>query len=95
MYKIKNGLAPDHITELFDTSNKGCNLRNGDFVILRFDTIRYGKHSLRYTGPHIRSKLNNKEKDIPSLGLSKHYIKNKDTASLIEHGCQSCRLCSM
>ena len=37
-------------------------LRNSDFDIPTFNTINYGKHSIRYKGPHIWSKLDNKLK---------------------------------
>ena len=40
MYQIKNGLAPDNITEIFDTRNKKYNLRNSNFVIPRFESIK-------------------------------------------------------
>ena len=38
-------------------SLKSYSLRNSDFDIPTFNTINYGKHSLRYQGPHIWSKL--------------------------------------
>ena len=94
MYKIKNGLVPDNITEILDTRNKKYNLTNSDFVIPQFETIRHGKHSLRYIGPYLWSKLNNKEKDKPTLSSFKNCIRNKDIASQLEDGCQNCGLCS-
>ena len=42
-------------------------LRNSDFDIPTFNTINYGKHSLRYQEPHIWSKLHDKLKDILNL----------------------------
>ena len=32
-------------------------LRNADFVLPRFKTVTYGKHSLRFLGPQLWSKL--------------------------------------
>lgn len=95
MYKVKNGMTSTGITELFDLKGKKYNLRNGDFNMPRFDTIRYGKHSLRYTGPYIWSKLCSKDKNKPSLSSFKHNIRNIDIASLVEDGCNSCELCAM
>ena len=45
MYKVKNGMAPVNITYLIAVKDEKYNLRNGDFVIPRFDTIKYVKHS--------------------------------------------------
>ena len=46
MYKEKYGLAPSIVNELF--KRKSTSLRNSDFDIPTFNTINYGKHSLRY-----------------------------------------------
>lgn len=40
--KVKHGVPPDCSTQ---------SLRNNAFVLPRFKTIRYGKHSVRYFGP--------------------------------------------
>ena len=45
MYKVKNRLVPTYITEIFNTKLIQYNLRNADFNIPRFRTVRYGKHS--------------------------------------------------
>ena len=44
---------PTYKTEIFHTAPKRNNLRNADFSIPRFRTVHYGKHSLRYFGPHL------------------------------------------
>ena len=74
MYKVKYGLAPSIVNELFKRKSTSYSLRNSDFDIPTFNTINYGKHSLRYQGPHIRSKL-----DIKSriLNLSKRTLGKK------------------
>ena len=48
MYKVKNSLAPEHISETFYKQFKSCNLRGSDFSIPKFNTVNYGKHSIRY-----------------------------------------------
>ena len=58
MYKVKNGLPPPYIADLFVVTSSQYHLRNYDFVILRFRTVAFGKHSLTYLGPVIWSKLN-------------------------------------
>ena len=50
MCKARNGLVPDYIGELFNFKNKVYSLRNADFDIPRYSTVRYGKHSITYLG---------------------------------------------
>ena len=46
---------------------KRYNLRKSDFIIPRFNTIKYGKHFLLYLGPFLWSKLTKKERDMNCL----------------------------
>ena len=75
MYKVKYGLAPSIVNELFKQKSTSHSLRNSDFDIPTFNTINYGKHSLRYQGPHIWSKLDWKAPRI--LNLSKRTLGKK------------------
>lgn len=45
MYKVKNDMVPNYISEFFDTQKKGYNLRGNDFNVERYNTTRFGKHS--------------------------------------------------
>ena len=47
MYKAKYGMAPRCVSELFTIKSTHQRLRNRDFEIPRFDTVAYGRHSLR------------------------------------------------
>ena len=67
MYKVKDNLSPEYISELFSKSNNRYDLRNADSNIPRYNTVKYGKHSLRYYGPYIWSKLNKQDREKPSL----------------------------
>ena len=62
MYEEKFGLAPSIVDEVFKQKSTSYSLRNTDFDIPIFNSINYGKHSLRYQGPHIWSQLDNKLK---------------------------------
>ena len=42
-------------------------ITNKDSHIPRFNTVHYGKHSLRYFGPYIWSRLVSKVKDKPTI----------------------------
>ena len=58
MYKVKNRLAaPKSLMDIFNLKQSTYALRNSDFNLPRFNTIRYGKHSLRYFGPMLWTKL--------------------------------------
>ena len=56
MYKVKNSLAPEHVCNMFFQQDKHYNLRS-DFPVPRYNTVKYGKHSIRYLGPHIWGKI--------------------------------------
>ena len=55
MYKVKNSLTPEHVCNMFFQQDKHYNLRS-DFPVPRYNTVKYGKHSIRYLGPHIWGK---------------------------------------
>ena len=68
MSKVKNGLRPDYIFRLFIISNNQYNLRNYDFLIPRVNTTGYGKHSVRYLGPVLWSKIDRKFRESKMVG---------------------------
>ena len=41
MFKVKNGLVPSYTKEILDSAPNSLNLRNKDFHIPRFNTVRY------------------------------------------------------
>ena len=44
---------------LFQKNNISYNLRKSDFIMPRYNTVKYGRNSLRYAGPFLWSKLTN------------------------------------
>ena len=94
MYKVRNGLAPDYIGELFNFKNKVYSLRNADFDVPRYSTVRYGKHSIRYLGPYLWSRLSPSDRQQPSLDNFRRNIRKKDLASPFEGTCSNCALCT-
>ncbi|KAL9986094.1 hypothetical protein ACROYT_G000171, partial [Oculina patagonica] len=93
MYKVKHGLVPTYITEIFNTAPKRYNLRNADFNIPRFRTVHYGKHSLRYFGPYLWSKLDHSDREKHNVTSFKNSIGRKDLTRLIQTECK-CDICS-
>ena len=77
MFKVKYGLPPRIVNELFNQKNTSYSLRNSDFDIPTFNTINYEKHSLRYQGPRMWSKLDNKLKGSSNIESFKKNIRKK------------------
>ena len=94
MYKVKYGLVPSIVDELFKQKSTSHSPRNSDFYILTFNTINYGKHSLRYQGSHLWSKLDNKLKDSSNVKFFKQNIRKEDVTSLLNNNNSCCNLCN-
>ena len=93
MYKVKNGLVPPYIADLFIVTNSQYHLRNHDYVIPRFRTVAYGKHSLTYLGPVIRSKLDICIRSSESIDIFKKRIKLVNFTSLLDSIRKDCFFC--
>ena len=48
MFKVKYGLPPSIVNELFNQNNTSYSLRNSDFDLPTFNTINFEKHFVRY-----------------------------------------------
>ena len=97
MYKVKNGLTVKYIMDLFYVNcdrDWRYNLRNSDFWLPRYNTIKNGKHSIRYLGPSLWSKLTKEERTIESLSNFKNMIRKKNISAVIEGCGRDCNLCS-
>ena len=92
MYKVKNDLAPPYIMDLFVVTSSQYHLRSHDFVIPRFRSVAYGKHSLTYLGPVIWSILDISIRSSESLDTFKKRIKLVNILKLAGHShVQYCR----
>ena len=67
MYKVKYRLVPDFIYGIFSTKSCKYSFRNQNFDIPRFNSVLYGKHSLRYLGPFLWNKLDKNITETSSL----------------------------
>ena len=96
MYKVKNNLLPINVINLFQegTAKSSYNLRNADFLIPRFLTTTYGKHSLRYFGPYLWSKLPSNVRKKPSLESFKISVRKMNVENLVDNNCEGCILCN-
>ena len=83
MYKVKHTkMCSETITKIVKPRDSCYSLRNS-----------VGKHSLRYLGPILWSKLDKNDKTCKSLSEFRNRMRNKDLTSLIDDGCKGCLLC--
>ena len=89
MFKVKNGLSPMPIQELFPTQPNTYNLRNNRISeVPNVRTVSYGIETMRYRGPKTWDLLPEDIKESNTLAEFKAKIKNWKST-----GC-TCRLCS-
>ena len=94
MYKVKNNLSPSYICSLFKIPQSKYTLRNNDYVIPRFNTVTFGKHSLRYMGPKIWTTVPRNIRESTTISSFKCNIRRIDLASRLTDGkCENCFLC--
>lgn len=95
MYKVKFKLAPSYIQDLFSANHTVYNLRVKEFTIPRFNSINYGRHSLRYLGPVLWAKLPSRIRTLNSLAGFKRAVRGMDLKMLMDDGgCVGCLVCS-
>ena len=76
MFKIKNGLAPKIISDIFKLSNPTYNLKNKrDFVSDHVEMVYLGTESLSYLGPKLWDLLPQDLKTLTSLTEFKSHVK--------------------
>ena len=92
MYKVKHNLVPKTMIDIFRISNSKYNLRNEDFSIPRVNTTKYGKHSIRYLGPYLWSKMNISLRQKTSLKAFKDAIRGMNVKGLLDGSC-NCKVC--
>ena len=87
MFKVKIGLGPKILNEVFDFVKPLYNLRNDKTKSYNVHTVRYGTETLSYLGPKIWNSLDENYRNAKSLEEFKRKIK-----SWIPQTCP-CRLC--
>ena len=77
-------LCPRTICNMFYTNSHTYSLRQRDFHLPRFNTVTYGKHSIRYLGPRLWSKLTNKERSAINLKQFKTHVRRLDLGNILD-----------
>ena len=95
MYKVKHQMVPGYFEGIVKRNDlKPYSLRNSDFSLPRYNTVKYGRHSIRYLGPLLWSKLSSSERNAPTLKDFKQMINCRDVSALDNSSCASCYLCN-
>ena len=89
MYKVKNSLAPEHVCNMFFQQDRHYNLRS-DFPVPRHNTVKYGKNSIRYLGPHIWGKISQELRSKTSLQAFRKGVRALDVLGLLDGTCGCC-----
>ena len=89
MYKVKNSLAPEHVCNIFFQQDKHYNLRS-DFPVPRYNTVKYGRHSIRYLGPHIWGKISQELRSKTSLQAFRRGVRALNVLGLLDGTCGCC-----
>ena len=72
MYKVRKGTAPSYVNELFNLQQSQYEMRDNDkFVLPNYNTISYGKSSLKYFGAKLWNSIPVDIKSSPSLSTFK------------------------
>ena len=70
-------------------------IRNADFILPRFSTVTFGKHSLRYSGPKLQNTLSSVARNISSLKKIKLLIRKAELSNIFDTDrCKNCKLCT-
>ena len=85
MFKVKHKLLPKNILDLFSETPSNYYLRNSDFYIPRFNSVRHEKHSLTFFGPRLWPKLSPGDRERQTLTAFMANIRKRDLASLVEN----------
>ena len=83
MFKVKHSLVPVNISDLFNFKNTQYNLRNSDFELPRFETVRFGRNSIKYVERLLWSKLPRYLRMIETLNSFKRNIRKVDLSTLV------------
>ena len=89
MYKVKHSLATEHVCKIFFQQDKHYNLRSY-FPIPGYNTLKYGRHSIRYLGPHIWGKISQELRSKTSLQEFRREVRALNVLGLLDAMCGCC-----
>ena len=84
MYKVKHNLCPRTICDMFYANSHTYSLRQRDFSSIFINTVTYGRHSIRYLGPRLWSKLTIRERSAINLKQFKTHVQRLDLGNILD-----------
>ncbi len=88
VYKAMNNIGPDYVKDIFNVKENPYNMRNTRPLIQpNYNTVTYGRNSIKYKGAMIWNKLPNDIKEALSLKQFKNMIKKWEGPSC------TCNMC--
>ena len=76
LYKVRHGLAPELINDIFEKRNVTYNFRkNSTFETRNIKSVYYGSETISFIGPKIWELLPSNIKDSENLNIFKSNIK--------------------
>ena len=93
MFKVKNSLAPEHVAIFFFQQGKHYNLRS-DFPVPSYNTVKYGRHSIRFLGPHIWGKISQELRSMTSHQVFRRELRALNVLGLLDGTCSCCEFSS-
>ena len=82
------------IVACYNEPNSNYNFRQADFSIPRYEIVTYGKHSIRYLGPRLWTKLPKSIREVTTLMSFKGMVRQLNISELLDDGCAGCSLCT-
>ena len=75
MYKVRKGIAPSYVSELFCIQESQYDMRDNDkFTLPQYNTVRFGKNSIRYYGAKLWNSIPVSIKHSQSLNTFKSAV---------------------
>ena len=74
MFKVKHHQCPTYVSDLFNLNSSGDTLRNANFTVPKFNTVTFGKHSIRHLGPVLPLKRSKEDRILDTLQAFKNRI---------------------
>ena len=76
MYKVKKETPPSYLKELFRLRETQYDMRDSEkFSLPQYNTIKYGKNSIKYLGAKLWNSIPSLTRKSPSLNTFKSAVK--------------------
>ena len=77
MYKVRKDMSPSYLRELFKKQETQYDMRDNEkFSLPQYNTITYGRNSVKYLGAKSRNDIPSLIRKSPSLNTFKSAVKN-------------------